>query len=184
MEGTFITDEDGCTVLNGQNCKHYRNITIQHGEFEDSYLYSGSAYLREDPTGKSIEQLNNEQINPNNKIYTLTRDETNSNIRILTFHTKHPKIGLDRNIQIQIDENNIAILRGEPLTEDETDKIKAFFNSIPIEQLQYFDDYLAILYYATIMNKKKYRDTNILIADLCKYDYKKGEEVDQSIDIM
>lgn len=92
-----------------------------------------------------------EKINKNNKIYTLERNEENPNIRTITFYTTNPKIGLDRNIKIHIDENNIATLQsenGEPivLTEEEISKIKKFFTNIPKEQLNGFDNYLAILY--------------------------------------
>ena len=162
--------------------KFYYHITIQQGQFKNNYLYSGSAYLRDNPKGKSIEEINNEQINPDNKIYTLKRDDKNSNIRILTFYGK--VIGIKRDIQIHIDENNIATLQGEPLTEDEINKIKAFFNNISVEQLMSFDLYLATLYYTTIINKEEYRDTNILIPDLCEYNYKEGKEVDQTIAII
>ena len=156
--------------------KQYYNITIQKGKYKNYFMYSGTGYLRDN--------LKDNKTNSKNKIYTLTRDKVNPNIRTLTFFTANNNIGLDRDIQIQIDENNIATLQGEPLTENEINKIKAFFNNIPIEQLMSFDDYLATLYYSTIMNKEEYRDTNILIPDLCKYNYKKGKEVSQTITII
>ena len=172
--------KDKINLENGlQNTIFYNTLhTIQQGKFKDGYLYSGSAHLRRDPEDKSMKQ-----INLDNKIYTLNRDEDN-NTRTLTFYGKAIDLEDGVELQMTIDKNNIATLQGEPLTENKTDKIKAFFNNIPVKQLSDFDDYLATLYYTTIMNKEEYKDTNILIPDLCKYNYKEGEEVDQTIAII
>ena len=70
--------------------------------------------------------MKDEEIKEENKIYMLERDNVDSNIRTLTFYTTYPKIGLNRNIKIHINKNNVATLLGEPLTEDEITKIKNF----------------------------------------------------------
>lgn len=113
LKGNF---KDG--LLNGDNCIKYTFIDIQQGTFKSSYLYSGNTYLKD-----SIED---EEIKEENKIYMLERDNVDSNIKTLTFYTTHPKIGLNRNIKIHINKNNVATLLGEPLTEDEITKIKNF----------------------------------------------------------
>ena len=172
LQGTFKKDK-----LNGKNCKRFYPITIQHGEFKDNYLYSGFGYLREDPTSKTTKELNTEQINQDKKIYNLERNKENPNIKTLIFYGK--TIGLDRDIVINIDKNNIATLQDEPLTKEEIDKIKKFFKSISIKQLDTFDDYLAMLYYCIIMDSEKYKDLNILIPDMYKY-----EEIIQTIKII
>ena len=111
-------------VLNGYG-KEYHLITIQQGEFGNDSPYSISAFLRDDPTGKTIEEINNEEINPDNKIYTLEREKENPDKRIITFYGN--VIGLDRDIQINIDENNIVTLqtidgKSTELTKNEKNK--------------------------------------------------------------
>ena len=58
------------------------------------------------------------------------------------------------------------------------------FNNIPIEQLYGFDEYLATLYYTTIMNKEEYKDINILMPDLCEYNHKTNKDVEQTIHLI
>ena len=108
LEGTFTKNKDGYIVSHGDDYKDYYPITIRQGQFKDNWLYSGSAYLRDNPTGKSIEEINNEQINSDNKIYTLEREKENPDKRIITFYGK--VIGLEDDIKLQmtIDKDNIV----------------------------------------------------------------------------
>ena len=172
--------------LDGE-CICYHPVTIKHGEFINNWLYSGSGYLRKDPNYTTIEERNNEQINPENKIYTLERDIDNPNKKRLIFYTTHPQIGLDRNIVINIDENNIATLQtidGEPLLLTETEKIQKFFKNMSLKQVQYFDERLSPLFYTPIINQIKYPNITVLLPDVHEYHYKENKDITQTMDIL
>ena len=173
QKGTFY-DENGKKIkegwfenyaLNGL-AKRYCSTTIQTGIFKDDYLYFGSSYFKNDNENKTIVGYNIEEIDENEIIYTLTRDETNSKQRILTFYTKHPKIGLDRNIQIHIDENNIATLQ---TTDGETTTIQEFETYVNSFLNQYNTEIERI-----IMNELLYQN---LINDV-----KKPENIQENVD--
>ena len=144
LDGYCIAHRNDGTILfsgvfknscfDGKDNKEYNPLTIQYGKFKNSCLYSGSVYLREDLTGKTVEELNAEQINPDKKIYTLERDKENPDIRTITYYGR--AIGLEEDIELQmtINENNIVtslnIFKNEEQLKDEkeieniTNKIK------------------------------------------------------------
>lgn len=112
-----------------------------------------------------------------------TKQQKQQQIKTLRFNTTNSLIGLDRKLKIQKDNNGIITLQGQPLESYERQKIKDYFKYSNEKEINKNPKEFAMLYYATIMNKKQYPDINILVPD-DNIKYKKGKEVDKTIEVI